>query len=142
MKLRILTHAEKDLRDTLPEMIWPEFMAHDPIVNTFWGRLFEVYPDFQLWALDGRSDGRRQACTVPVRWDGIPEPRGLDWALTNGVAGEPSSLCAITVSVLPAYRGTGLAEALLRRMASVAAAHGLDDSDRAGAADVEGPVPA
>jgi GNAT superfamily N-acetyltransferase len=62
-----------------------------------------------------------------VRWDGIPEPRGIDWAMTNGVAGDPSSLCAITVTVTQEYRGSGLAEAMLRRMASIAGAHGLDE---------------
>jgi hypothetical protein len=35
--------------------VWPEFMAHDPIVNAFWSRLFDVYADFQLWALDGKT---------------------------------------------------------------------------------------
>ena len=47
-----------------------------------------------------RFDGKEtiaRAVTVPVRWDGIPEPRGVDWALSNGVAGEPSSLCAIEI---------------------------------------------
>jgi GNAT superfamily N-acetyltransferase len=121
VKLRILTHAEKDLSRTLPDAwdkIWPEFLGHDPIVNTFWPRMFEVYPDFQLWVVDGKNTVA-QACTVPVRWDGIPEPRGIDWAMTNGVAGEPSSLCAITVNILPEYRGKGLAATLLRRMAAI-----------------------
>ena len=125
MKIRILTHAEKDLSGTMPDL-WPEFVTHDPIVNTFWPRLYEVYPDFQLWVLDGRTTVA-YGCTLPVRWDGIPEPRGIDWAMTNGVAGEPSTLCAIVVGIVPEYRGKGLAAALLRRMASVAAAHGLDE---------------
>ena len=125
MRLRILTHAEKDLRGSLPQ-VFPEFMQHDPIVNAFWDRLFDVYADFQLWAIDGKTTVA-QACTLPVRWDGIPEPRGVDWAMTNGVAGEPSTLSAIVVSIAPEYRGKGIAEAMLRRMASVAAAHGLDE---------------
>ena len=33
-------------------------MAHDPIVNTFWPRLYEVYPDFQLWVARRQDDGR------------------------------------------------------------------------------------
>ena len=125
MKLRILTHAERDLSGTMPDL-WPEFTAHDPVVNAFWPRLYDLYADFQLWALDGKTT-IAQACTVPVRWDGIPEPRGIDWALSNGVSGEPSSLCAITLVIAPEYRGSGLADALLRRMASIASAHGLDE---------------
>ena len=64
MKLRILTHAERDLRGTLPYQ-WPEFMAHDPIVNTFWPRLYELFPDFQFWVVDGR-DTRQPDCCLPT----------------------------------------------------------------------------
>ena len=123
MKLRIVTQAEKDLRGTEPQL-WPPFMDQDQVVQAFWPRLYEVYADFQLWVLDGKRTVA-YACTLPVRWDGIPEPRGLDWAMTNGVAGDPSDLCAIVVGVLPEYRGQGLSATLLRRMAGLASAHGL-----------------
>ena len=124
MKLRIVTQAEKDLLGTEPQL-WPPFMGQDQVVQAFWPRLYEVYADFQLWVLDGKRTVA-YACTLPVRWDGIPEPRGLDWAMTNGVAGDPSDLCAIVVGVLPEYRGQGLSATLLRRMAGLASAHGLD----------------
>jgi GNAT superfamily N-acetyltransferase len=124
MKLRIVTQAEKDLLGTEPQL-WPPFMGQDQVVQAFWPRLYEVYADFQLWVLDGKRTVA-YASTLPVRWDGIPEPRGLDWAMTNGVAGDPSDLCAIVVGVLPEYRGQGLSATLLRRMAGLASAHGLD----------------
>jgi GNAT superfamily N-acetyltransferase len=127
MKLALVTHAEHpELQGTLPEL-WPEFIGHDKVVATFWPRLYEVYPDFQLWVVD--RDERRTigyACTVPVHWDGTPSPRGIDWALSNGVAGAPTTLCAIVAGLVPEYRGRGIADAVLRRMASIAAAHGLD----------------
>ena len=48
MKLALVTHAEHPkLRGTLPE-IWPEFMSHDPVVQSFWPQLYDQYPDFQL----------------------------------------------------------------------------------------------
>jgi GNAT superfamily N-acetyltransferase len=129
MKIALVTHAEHpELRGTLPDL-WPDFMSHDPIVTAFWPRLYDLYPDFQLWVVDRDARPRRTvayACTVPVRWDGTTEPRGIDWALTNGVAGAPTTLCAIVAGIIPEYRGSGLADAILRRMASVAAAHGLD----------------
>ena len=40
------------------------------------------------------------ACTLPVRWDGVPQPRGIDWAMSNGAAGEPTTLCAIVAGVV------------------------------------------
>lgn len=127
MRIAIVTHAEHpELRGTLPDL-WPEFMRHDAVVATFWPRLYDVYPDFQLWAVD--RDERltvAYACTLPVHWDGEPEPRGIDWAMSNGTAGEPTTLCAIVAGVVPDYRGTGLSSALLRRMVQLAAGHGLD----------------
>jgi GNAT superfamily N-acetyltransferase len=124
VKLRILTHAERDLSGTLPDL-WPRFMNQDPVVRTFWPRLYEVYPDFQFWVVDGKQT-IGSACTVPVHWDGLAEPRGLDWALSNGQAGEPNTLSACVANLVPEYRGKGIASVLLRRMASLATAHGLD----------------
>jgi GNAT superfamily N-acetyltransferase len=124
MKLRFYTHAERDLNGRLPNL-WPEFMSHDQVIATFWPRLYDVYPDFQLWVVDDRET-IGYACTLPVRWDGVPEQRGLDWAMSNGVAGEPTTLCAVVAGVLPSYRGTGVASEILERMRGLATAHGLD----------------
>jgi GNAT superfamily N-acetyltransferase len=94
MRLRIVTHVEHpELRGKLPDL-WPEFMHHDSVVTEFWPQLYEVYPDFQLWVLDGR--------------------RPIGYA------------CAIVIGIVPPYRGHGVSAVVLNRMASVAAAHGLD----------------
>lgn len=124
MKLRILTHAERDLRGTL-DYLWPDFMGHDPTVNAFWPRLYELFPDFQFWVVDGKETVG-YACTVPVQWDGLAEQRGLDWALSSGQGGDPTTLCAVVAGLAPDYRGIGLSPLLLRRMAGLATAHGLD----------------
>jgi len=127
MNLAVVTHAEHpELQGTLPNL-WPEFMSHDPVVETFWPRLYEVYPDFQMWLVD--TDGKETigyACSLPVRWDGVPQPRGIDWAMSNGAAGEPTTLCAIVAGVVPAHRGRGLGGVILGRMIGLAAGHGFD----------------
>ena len=129
MKLALVTHAEHPkLRGTVPD-VWPEFMAHDPVVTAFWPRLYDEYPDFQIWVVDREAHPRRAigyAGSVPVEWDGTPWPRGVDWALTDGVEGTPNALCALVAGLLPDYRGFGIAEAILRRLGSVAAGHGLE----------------
>ena len=129
MKLAFVTHAEHpELKKTVPD-IWPEFMAHDPVVQSFWPQLYDQYPDFQLWVID-RDAGRRAtvgyACSVPVGWNETPSPRGIDWALTDGVEAAPTTLCAIVAGVVPDYRGLGIAETILRRLAAIGAGHGLD----------------
>jgi GNAT superfamily N-acetyltransferase len=129
MKLALVTHAEHPkLRGTMPTL-WPEFMSHDPIVQSFWPSLYDVYPDFQLWVVDRDARPRRTvgyACSVPVRWGSTPSQRGVDWALTDGVEGAPTTLCAIVAGVVPEYRSAGVADAILRRLGAIAAGHGLD----------------
>lgn len=128
MKLALVTHAEHpELQGTMPT-IWPDFMGHDPVVEGFWPKLYDVYPDFQLWAVDHERQPRQTvgyACSVPVLWDGKPSPRGVDWALTDGVAGPSTALCAVVAGIVPDYRGRGIAPAILRRLAAIATAHGL-----------------
>ena len=129
MRLALVTHAERPrLRGTLPSL-WPEFMGHDPVVQSFWPQLYELYPDFQLWLVDRDAAPRRAvgyACSVPVKWEGTPSSRGVDWALTDGVEGSPTTLCAVVAGVAPEYRGRGISEAILRRLGAIAAGHGLD----------------
>ena len=124
MSLRLLTHAERDRRGTM-QPIWPAFMQHDAVVNDFWPKLYEVYPDFQLWLLDGKTTVA-YACSLPVQWDGTPQERGVDWAVTDGANGAPTTLCAIVIGIAPTHRGRGLSEIILRRMAGIGAGHGLD----------------
>ena len=66
-----------------------------------------------VWLLDGKTTVG-YACSLPVRWDGVPEPRGLDWAMSNGAAGDPTTLCAVVVALQPSHRGQGLSELILR----------------------------
>src|SRR5581483_6761939 len=92
-------------------------------------QLYDLYPDFQLWVVDREANPRRAigyACSVPVEWKGTPMPDGLDWALGEGVQGNPTTLCAVVAGVVPEYRGIGVAETLLRRLGAIAAGHGLD----------------
>ena len=63
---------------------------------------------------------------MPVGWDGSPSPRGLDWALTDGVEGTPTRSAPSSRASRPTTAASGIAEAILRRLAAVAAGHGLD----------------
>ena len=125
MRLRIVTHVEhRELRGHLPDL-WPEFMQHDAAVSAFWPQLYEVYPDFQLWLLDGRQL-IGCACTLPVVWDGVAQPDGLDWVVTAGPNGMPTTLCGVVAALVPEYRGRGISAVVIGRMTKLAAAHGLD----------------
>src|SRR5258708_958340 len=134
----VLAHALTDavLGAAGLEDIGALFSSDDPalegadsieLLRKAWSRVQEG--GWELVNADVVLDGKATvgyACSLPVRWDGVPEPRGLDWAMSNGAAGDPTTLCAVVVALQPSHRGQGLSEVILRRMAGIGAAHGLD----------------
>ena len=113
MKLRILTHAEQRPARHDAE---PLAGVHEPRPDRqrFWPRLYEVYADFQLWVLDGKETVG-YACTLPVHLGrhGRAARRRLGDDERRRRA-TPTTLCAVVVSILPSYRGTGHRERAAR----------------------------
>jgi GNAT superfamily N-acetyltransferase len=106
--------------------VWPEFMSHDPVANDYFPRIRTELAHFQLVLLDD-DEPLAHANTIPVRWDGRPEPRGIDWALENGFGGdEPTTLCALQVMIQPGAQGGGISRTVLEGMVGLAREHGLD----------------
>jgi GNAT superfamily N-acetyltransferase len=131
VSLQAVTYAIRpDLRrredvDALAD-VWPEFLLHDATVNEHYGRVRDGHPEFQVLLLDG-DVAIAEGSTIPVRWDGVPEPRGVDWALDTGsLAGTPTTLCALEAKISPDYRGRGLSRVLVEHMLGLAREHGLD----------------
>jgi GNAT superfamily N-acetyltransferase len=125
--------ARPDLRDhpTRSDLfdVWPEFLLHDPVMNEHMWRLRTEVAELQTVVYDSDADRIvAEGNTVPVRWDGEPQPGGVDWAMRQRFdeGGEPTTLCAVQVMVHPEARGRGLSRLLLQRMASLAREHGLD----------------
>jgi len=131
MNVNAVTYAERPgLRhradvDALID-VWPEFLLHDATVNAHYGRVRDEHPEFQILLLDGDlviAEGN----TIPVAWDGVPQSRGVDWALDTGsLAGTPTTLCALEAKVSPDHHGRGLSRVLLEHMVGLARQHGLD----------------
>jgi hypothetical protein len=78
MTLKIVTHVERpDLLArwySVIRQVWPELMAHDPVVNQYWDDLEELFPECQTYLIDDESDelvGKGNA--VPFAWDGTDE---------------------------------------------------------------------
>jgi GNAT superfamily N-acetyltransferase len=134
MGLEIHTFAERpDLRDhpTRRDLfgVWPEFLLHDPVMNEHMWRLRTEVAELQMILYNPEADRiLGEGNTVPVRWDGRPEPRGVDWAMRQRFeeGGEPTTLCAVQVMVSPEARGRGLSRVVLERMTALARDHGLD----------------
>jgi GNAT superfamily N-acetyltransferase len=127
MTIELTTHLENPELRAASHLygVWAEFLLHDRTINANFDKLFELAPQLQFYALEG---GRlvAQANALPVAWDGVPQPGGVDWAFTDGLAGTATTLCAIQVMIDRQQRGRALSSVMLKHMCSLAREHGLD----------------
>jgi GNAT superfamily N-acetyltransferase len=130
------TKAERpDLRRRARELgaMWPAFMHHDPVANTYFPRIRDELAHLQFVAWDEELDTvAAEGNIVPVHWDGrldtLPE-EGLDAALENGFADQapaPNALCALQIVIAGEYQGQGLSLRMIERMAELGRSHGFE----------------
>jgi GNAT superfamily N-acetyltransferase len=119
----------REFVSTASEVVLPEFMSHDLVMNAHWDGLFEDFSDYQF-ALVSQESGviAGIANSVPLSWtdsvEDLPD-EGWDWALTKsaldfaeGVA--PNVLCGLQISVAPSFQGRGLRKLMLNRLIDLA----------------------
>jgi GNAT superfamily N-acetyltransferase len=115
--------------------LWPPFMMHDKIAETYYGDLSRWVDNVQLAVTE---DGSVVARSFRVDfamgedvgrpslpddgWDGV-----LLWAFFDRVLRRPPThTSAIEITIDPEHRGTGLAGRMIEAMAADAAAAGFD----------------
>lgn len=141
--MEIVTLAERpDLREEQRRLtaVWPEFMLWDPVGDLYYGHL-ERWAEFALLALDDDKVAARGfaipfAMGPDVKRVGLP-PDGWDriilWGHRDHVAGRTTNTVAgLEISLLPSYRGTGLAGEMVSAM--------KQNSDRLGFRELVLPV--
>lgn len=132
MRLRIVTAAEKQLTRhpsfTGIHDVWPPFMLNDRVVNEHWDDLYRHRPEFQFCLYDEDADRvLAEGNTVPVVWDGMPQPGGVDWAIPQVRSeAQPTTLCALQAMVRPDAQGRALSRLIVETMRDIAGVHGLD----------------
>ncbi|MDP9066970.1 MAG: N-acetyltransferase [Actinomycetota bacterium] len=121
--------------EDLSEQVWPEYNRHGDTLNQFWGRLYEVFPEFQFVLHDDDSDEvLAEGHTIPCAWDGSEDdlPEGIDAVLADAFAlhergKSPNTLCALAVEIPPHHRRRRLSPQALGAMRQIASEHGLRD---------------
>ena len=114
--------------DGLSAEVWPEYNLHGDVLNLFWSRLYEVFPDYQFVLYDEDADEvLAEAHTIPVAWDGTVEGLGpgIDASIRAGFelhakGGSASALCALAAEIPPQNRDRRLAGVILQHMTAMA----------------------
>lgn len=134
--MRFVTHAEdpgliEGLGDLTAE-VWPEYNRHGDVMNRYWGRLYDVFPQYQFVLVDDDGTALAEGHTAPLAWDGTIEglPAGIDGAVEDAFAlaesgRPPDTLCALAIEIPPANQSRRLSPAMLGAMRSIAERDGL-----------------
>lgn len=117
-------------RDTaeLSRAVWPEYNLHGAVLDSYWARLLDEFPDFQFVLYEDEEDEvLAEGHTLPCYWDGTTEGLGdgIDaMAAAAFQAAEtgrqPTALCALAAEISPRFQGRGLADQILSGMSQLA----------------------
>jgi GNAT superfamily N-acetyltransferase len=133
METTVVRYSEKPgLWEDRPN-VWPEYNRHGDVLNLFWGRLPDEFPECQFVLLAAREgDVLAFGHAAPCAWDGTVD--GLGDGIDEMIAAAfdarvnrvtPTALCALAAEITPRYQGQGLAARVLDSMAAIARASGL-----------------
>lgn len=115
------------LQNDITSELWPEFMFHDPVSNSNWYKLFELFPDLQL-SLINNDEVIGIANCISYFWnrsfEDLPE-RGWDWVFEKGIDDKLNDIKANTlnglqIAVNKRHQGKGISSLLLKEMISIA----------------------
>jgi hypothetical protein len=135
--VRVVRYGERpELWERVWELnadVWPEYNTHGDEIDRYWGRLYEVFPDWQFVLFDAEAgEVLAEGHTIPVGWDGTDEGLGpgIDATLAGGFAlraagGTPTAVCALAAEIPPRNQRRGLSRPMLKAMAGLGRDAGL-----------------
>ncbi|MCK4312076.1 MAG: GNAT family N-acetyltransferase [Candidatus Cloacimonetes bacterium] len=137
MNYKLVTTIERtDLIEKGDEIVidvWPEFILNDAVANEWFFQLYEKFPEFQYWLLDG-EEIVGIGNSIPLFWndklENLPE-EGWDWALEKGFRDKEKNLhtnllCALSITVNPKYQGKGISTEMIISMVQIGKKHKLE----------------
>ena len=138
-QFQIVTLAERpDLLDTLltiQQSAYPEFLMHEAVSVRYWHQLMIEWPHYQLALLDLAKDSiAASGHGIPLHWVGdirqLPDT-GWDWALQSGMSHQAGSeernvLCALSIAILPEYRGVGISQQMVAGIKKIGSEQGFE----------------
>ena len=137
MRTRVISYAERpELLDSEDwGEVWPEYNTHGDVINHYWARLYDDFPDYQF-SLQDDDEGLvlAQGHCAPCLWDRTTEglPEGIDDVIAQAFAlresGEPGNcVTALAIVVPPEHQGKRLSSVMVKAMAELARSHRSSD---------------
>lgn len=120
------------IQSKITSNLWPEFMYHDPVSNSNWSKLFELFPEYQF-SLKSNDEIIGIANCLPYFWDkefeDLPE-KGWDWVFVKGINDKlnnikPNTLNGLQIAVSKDHQGKGISTLMLKEMFSIARNYGF-----------------
>jgi GNAT superfamily N-acetyltransferase len=112
---------------------WPAFISADEEVKRHYGRVRELFRQFELALLDEQQVIVAAGWAVPLRWDGSIQdlPSGYSNGLARSLqchdnAEQADTLSIMAAQIRPDLRGRGLAGELLKALRQVGEQAGLE----------------
>jgi len=88
--------------------VWPEYNQHGEELNAYWGRLYEVFPEWQFPLYDDDQEIiLAEGHTIPLVWDDTTLGPGIDASVAEAFAArdsEPRRVAAHASHVPPVTR--------------------------------------
>ena len=85
MSVRVIRYVERpelwEDTDATSSEVWPEYNCHGDVLNRYWGRLFEDFPEFQFVLCDERDEVLAEGHTIPSAW--MAQSKGWVTGLTR-----------------------------------------------------------
>jgi len=112
--------------------LWPEFMMHDPVANTYWDLLFEYFSQYQILLMEDNQI-LDIANSIPFRWDyeiGALPDEGWDWILKKGIEDHennvtPNMLNVLQIAFKREAQGMGLSSLIIQELKRMTREHGF-----------------
>lgn len=129
---RVISFAERyddeleEQRWQIVQAGWKRFMLEDNIANAFYDRFYRDFRPFLFGLYDPSDEATLIAFgeSIPITWDGTIAglPEGWDAALQMGCEARtpPNTLCAISINVSPAHRGSHVSRQAILAMRAIA----------------------
>ena len=105
--MQVVRYSERpELWDSISDLsaqVWPEYNQHGDVLNSYWGRLYDDFPQWQFVLLDeAAGQVLAEGHTIPVDWDGTDPGLGPGIDANRGPG--CSSPRTATTSSRPAWR--------------------------------------